>query len=189
MSTSRVSKALIGRIQDLAKALERFPTEEERKTATTAIASLQLELGNYEARLRSHSGDAARAEAIRACRVIIDYLRLAGSEELLLPRTKVVRGAPRSKADSKLDSASAVQQLRSELDAMELDEIYSRLGDYRLVSLDMLRELATALAISDSSKLSRQDLVDKIAKRGFGNPRGYKMLRDGDEQRKQGSLQ
>lgn len=76
----------------------------------------------------------------------------------------------------------AVQLIRR-LGGLSVGQIQDELLEERKYSLQVLHEVARQLKISLDSKISKEELVDRVVKVGFANPRGYEGLRDDHKQR------
>jgi hypothetical protein len=164
--TSDWSRSLL---RSVRTAIEALPSEEEVRRSLEALDELISYLQTLRSQLASQP-TASRREDVERALVVLDSF-LSGSRG---PMMLVSKTASRPKGSDKLRDLDAI---RSELEALELDEIRVRLQDESRYSTKLLRQLARDLGLRLDSRLSRGDLTDAILKRGFANPRAYEGLR------------
>lgn len=162
----------------LDHTLNRFPNDVEREQVIKSLDVIITYFQDLREHVESLLPNYKQKEILSAINVIRDFLFSAKENPPLAAALGLYFEKPTSSKKPKRQiSLAEGEKIFNELRQLTTEQIQQRLLDYRGMSMDELRALATYLGIKEAEKISRQSLVDKIVKIGFANVRGYELLR------------
>ena len=172
-------------LETLEETLNHFPTETERERFIMNIDAVINFFQSLRERVRSLPNDEEQRKVLSAIKDITNFLQSAEKSPVLatalgLAYEKKTLAKPRQAEVT----PQSVEPLLNELKNLPTEQIQKKLVDYKSVTMDELRALASLLGIKHEQRIKRQDLVDKIVKIGFANIRGYDILRSTEDKGK-----
>jgi hypothetical protein len=164
-------------IERVARAMSALPSLDERDRIVRLIDESIDRLGRLRAVLQSLPDSGQSHQVSAAAETVVAYLTdIRSQPEILVLLGLKLAGSRPPGSKPRPDIMKAAERLKADLKDLEMSQIYSRLSDYKLVTMEELRALGKLVGVPGAARLSRQDLVDKVAKRGFALPRGYDLL-------------
>jgi hypothetical protein len=182
MSSKRSKHWLVSVAESAAQSSKNALSESERQELTSAIDRILKHLELVKKNVNSLPTEHDSSELNGALESLLRYVRRAEDNALLASALGLVppkRGPSRPPAVSNLISRAALEDRVRELSELPTDGIADHLSNYKVFSMDELRDIARIFGIR-ADDLARSDLVDRIVKIGFANKRGYQRLRDPD---------
>jgi len=169
----------------LEEVVKHFPSDAEREQI---IKNLDIIIGYFQdlkERVKSLPNESQQKELLSAITTINNFLLSAKDNTFLSTALGLsYEKAISTKREKKEIPPQTGEKLFNELKDLTTEEIQQKLLDYKSVTMDELRALASYLGIKHPQRIKRQDLVDKIVKIGFANIRGYEILRSNREENK-----
>jgi len=167
--------SILGFLEEVVRS---FPSDIERDKIVKNIDTIIKYFQDLQGRVKSLPDENSQKEILSAISTINDFLLSARDNPVLSAALGLSYERPTSpKRVKKEITPQSGEKLFNELKSLPTEQIQQRLLDYKSVSMDELRALASYLGIKHPQRIKRQDLVDKIVKIGFANIRGYEMLR------------
>jgi len=163
-------------IVNIQKALSNLPSQaekEELEVGCTRLIAFLAALKNNIANIPTTEEMASVEQQIQK---IKDFLEKAEDDPVLRTALGIRRLASKKYPGAVTESER--QKATKALDAfnaMQLDEIRHRLGNEEMYTIRELRAIANELGIKSIQRLSRTDLVHRIATK-IANFRGYQSL-------------
>lgn len=179
MATSRRGAGVKNILKGLANALGSLPSLDEKK-------SMKTQIGNLVEFLKTLQGEIEQlparedVEGIRESLTKLERVLDKAMENPIWQAALGHSGKEGSVTGAKKASAQDIDRWRatlSELETIAIDEIRNRLQDERSYSTRDLHGIANLQGIRLSKSISRDGMVDQIAKK-ISNLRGYRDLGD-----------
>jgi len=166
--------------EDVRAALASLPTDDELKQVDRALVDLVSFFSAVRDRLRAlpASDDVRRMR--EALEVVSEFLKRAEGDKRLGVALGFQKPSsiPRERSRQPTENIRRqAEQLVRRLGELPLRDIQNVLLDEKAYSIQVLQEAGRQLKIPMDPKLSKDELVDRIVKIGFANPRGYEGLR------------
>ena len=160
-----------------------LPSEKERIDTIRAIQGIKDYFERVEKGIQTLPADDERQKILDAVDTIIRSLKKAESDPIYsavfqLPRKRQVG----VRGKSSLEDEALVETKLKELRQLSTESILGKLLDENYITKPQLIVLARKLRIVTGPHMSRQEIADRVFKRGFANPRGYELLRGVSDQ-------
>ncbi|RLC66313.1 MAG: hypothetical protein DRI48_04960 [Chloroflexi bacterium] len=170
--------------ENLSRMMQGLPSITEREAVVRNIDTII----KYLQELRDRIGHLPTSEdgekLLAASKVLVEFLESAKKNPALAIALGLKTKVPPKKKEAPI-SPQGGERLFREIQHLPTEQIQTKLLDYKEVTMDDLRALATHLGIKYEQRIKRQELVDRIVKIGFANVRGYKALRSEEESKKE----
>jgi len=162
----------------LAETVKSLPSDAEKEKIVKNIGIIIKYFQDLQERVKSLPDDDKKKEILSAIITINEFLLSAKDNPVLSAALGLsYERAISPKRVKKEIPPQTGEKLFNELKSLPTDQIQQKLLDYKSVTMDELRALASYLGIKYPQRIKRQDLVDMIVKIGFANIRGYEILR------------
>ena len=162
----------------LDETIRSFPSDVEREKIVKNIDIIIRYFQDLQERVKSLPNGDKQKEILSAITTINSFLLSAKGNPALSAALGLSYERPSSTKRVKKEIIPQTgEKLFNELKSLPTEQIQQKLLNYKSVTMDELRALASYLGIKHLQRIKRQDLVDKIVKIGFANIRGYEMLR------------
>jgi len=168
-------------MQALTDVLNGLPDDAERNRLLTSLDMIAKFFGDLRRRVETLPSSNERIKVQAALEEVAAFLHRARENQVLAAALGIAYERVGSRAGRVTSQPSrSAQALLDEVKELPTDQIFTKLNDYKLVTINDLHSLASLLGLRLDERMNRQDLVDRIVKLGFANVRGYDLLRGGD---------
>ena len=177
MATKPKSSMIRPLVENIRKALSSLPSKaekEELEVGCTALIEFLAELKNNIASIPSTEEVTSIRQQLQRME---DFINKAESDPVLRTALGLQKPAAKKRVSYMVteDDRHKARKALDAFDSMQLDEIRRRLGNEEMYTIRELRAIATELGIRSIQRLSRIDLVHRIATK-IANFRGYQSL-------------